>query len=667
MLARFPRLQLLVPLLLVLFATLALLRVGFYSYFLAGDLEQPAATVLEAFGIGLRFDFRLALLMVLPLAILSLLPGWFGLRGTLGPRLGLLLSAIAMWIVASFYVIDFGHFSYLGERINVSVLNFLEDGMDTWQMLWESYPVVWLALLLILVTAAFTWFVNRLIQRYRQTEPRRVRWHFAAAALLVVPGFVFGVMGKVGSTVPLRWSDAYFSGNPDVAALALNPVVFFADTLANRSPPYQKALLREHYPAVAEYLGVDEPAMKPYNFVRQVAGEARKGRLPNVVFIHLESLGANRSGLYGNPMEATPNIDAIAQEGIFFPNFMVPASGTARTVFGLITGIPDVTWGGTTATRNPLISDQYTLVNAFQDYKRLYFIGGSAGWANIKGLLQHSIDDLELWEEGSYDAPAVDVWGISDRSLFTAAHKRLQELPDEQPFVAFIQLAGNHRPFTIPEEESDFVWRDRDATELNKYGFLAVDQYNAVRLLDYNVGYYLRQLVPAGDYANNTIFLLYGDHNDRSEPSVHMGYSEKLFLDKHHVPFIIYAPGLIDEPRVIEDAASLVDLLPTALGFTGLPYENRTLGRDLLAWSKRGHVLTFGGDRTNRPSLGLLDRDYLLSMYHDGADARLYPLVDPHSENDVSAAQPEEAQKRMALLHGIYQSARYLLHHNSKH
>ena len=310
--------------------------------------------------------------------------------------------------------------------------------------------------------------------------------------------------------------------------------------------------------------------------------------------------------------------------------------------------------------------NQHTIINAFNNHKKYYFLGGSASWANVRGLLSANIPDLRLYEEGSYDSPDIDVWGISDRELFKAANQRLSELPTEQPFVAFIQLAGNHRPFTIPDDDSEFEVRAEDDEKLQRFGFLAADKYNAIRLLDYNVGYYLNTLVANSPYAGNTIFVMYGDHNDRSNRSEHMGYSDALYLDKHHVPMIIYAPGIIEEPKVIEQATSLVDIMPTTLGLIGLTYQNRTLGRDMLSWDKESYALTFGGDRSNRPLIGLLDQSYLLSMYHDGSGTHLYPLQNASFSNDVREQKPVEAAKRKAMLDGFYQAARYMLEHNRK-
>lgn len=665
MLSRFPRIRLLVPLVAVFFLMMVLMRAAFYCYFLAGS-DEPVAHFLQAFGIGIRFDLRMAILMVIPLGIISLLPGFLGLKG-LGKWLGLLATTAAAGLMTFAYMVDFGNYSYVEQRLSSSILRFFEDGKDTYQMVWETYPVIWLTLLLVIIVV-LTWLgTSRLIERFRREQVPLVKWRFALAIPLVLAAIFYGFVGKTSSTVPLRWSDAFFSDSQKVAALALNPVVFFWSTLNNQSHSYDPDLLRDSYPALARYFEVEQPSLDDFNFVRNVPARPVEGRLPNIVFIHLESLGANRQSHYGNPLGATEHLEQIEAEGLFFPNFMVPSSGTARTIFGLVTGIPDVTWGGSTATRNALISKQYTLVNAFDGYKKLYFIGGDAGWANVQGLLMNSIHDLELHQLGDYDAPAVDVWGVSDYNVFKTADARLNELPADQPFVAFIQLANNHRPFTIPQEDAKligFEWKDVDDATLHKYGFTDLPQYNGVRMQDRNLYHYLKELVPQGHYADNTIFLMYGDHNTRSiEPSALTNYSEPLKINNHHVPFVIYAPGIIKQPQVREQVATLMDVVPTALGFTGLPYENRTLGRDLLRWDAPGFALTFGGSRSTNPTIGLLSDQSFVSMLHDGQNPRLYLLAEP--KEDVSARHPDLLTEHQQLLTGFYQAATYLLTHNA--
>jgi phosphoglycerol transferase MdoB-like AlkP superfamily enzyme len=663
-----PRISLFLSLAAVFFLAFVASRVAFYFYFLHGDVDESTSSLWQAFFIGVRFDLRIAFLAALPPILLSVLPGRLSLRrGRWTGRLAIALIILTAVGTTFFYIVDFAHYSYLAERVNTSVLRFLQDQEDSLRMVWESYPVVPLLLMLITVGALSGWWGKRLVERYQQRPPVQ-RGRLSATLIVIVWVFIWlhGIMGKVGSTVPLRWSDAFFANDEKVAALGLNPMVYFFDSVSYQTRSWDEELLGQHYARVADWLGVDEADSESFSFARHVPGKDIGRPPPNVVFIHLESLGANRMGLFGNPLDATPNLDQFGRDGLFFPNFMVPSSGTARTVFGLVTGIPDVSWGGGTASRNPQLVNQYTLVNAFKGYKKLYFLGGSAGWANVKGILTNNIHNLELWEEGDYEAPEIDVWGISDRSLFQAAHQRINELDGEQPFVAFIQTAGNHRPFTIPDDDSAFKVKDISDETVQQHSFLGADQYNAVRLLDYNVGYYINSLVKGSWYEGNTIYVMYGDHNDRSESSSHMGYSEALGLYKHHVPLIIYGPGVIDEPRVMQAPASLVDLLPTSLGIAGLPYTNRTLGRDLLDWNKPGYALTFGGNRTSRPTIGLLGNEYHLSMFHNGKKVRLFPLENPSFENEVSDEKPDITADRKAMLEGLYQAARYMMFHNRR-
>ena len=105
-------------------------------------------------------------------------------------------------------------------------------------------------------------------------------------------------------------------------------------------------------------------------------------------------------------------------------------------------------------------------MNAFKDHRKFYFLGGSASWANIRGLLANNIPGLEIYEEGSYTSPRVDVWGISDLSLFEEANDVLKN--SDEPFFAIIQTSGNHRPYTIPEDNKGFKILAEDDLELHE-------------------------------------------------------------------------------------------------------------------------------------------------------------------------------------------------------
>jgi phosphoglycerol transferase MdoB-like AlkP superfamily enzyme len=423
-----------------------------------------------------------------------------------------------------------------------------------------------------------------------------------------------------------------------------------------------------------KYLGAEADLDSELNYRRDIpAGQSGdyvslKSQPPNIVLIMLESLGANRLGAYGNPINPTPNLDALIKKSHFFPNFFVPSSGTARTVFGKITGIPDVSFGGTTASRNPLFADQQVVMSSLTDYEKYYFLGGSANWANIRALLRNNLGaELNLFEEGSWQGPNVDVWGISDRTLFTESHEKLLQRDKSKPFIAVIQTAANHRPFTIPDDGSGFEIQEISDSEVNKHGFLGADQFNAVRLLDYNIGYYLNELVAKSDYADNTLFLLYGDHNDSSMPSPHLKQDDDLVLNKHHVPFFIYGPGLLKEGKVFQTPMSLVDMLSTAVWLAGEPYTNTTMGRIIYQVdADSSYVIVHGGDRRNRPTIGLRGKDFYLQMLYNGENVRLHDLHREDVKTDVQEQYPEKAAEMKSLLLALFHTATYMMYHNQK-
>lgn len=662
-----------VTLLFLLFAFLRMLFVlGFSSVDASenGIAEHFWPTLL----IGLRFDLRLAVLGMLPLALLAYLPG-VNLANSRWMRLvarGYLL--LALLGVVLLYFLDFGHYDYLGVRLNATVFRFVGDADISTTMLWQSYPVVWITLAwLALVGIMFTAFIclERItLQRSQVRIPRR---QVVLGAVVVTVLAFLSLLGRFtdinfSNPVPLRWSDAFFSGNSQLAAIGLNPIIFLYDTARTDTSPYDKKRVASHYEMLSEYLGVDQPDKAKLDFTRTRGPRAHKlapegDRLPNVVFVMLESLGASRVGAYGNPLETTPVLDQIAEDGWFFERFFVPVTGTAKTVWASITGVPDVT-REETASRNPLISRQNTLINAFEDHRKLYMIGGAAGWANIKALIQHSIDGVSLYEEGHWKGPNVDVWGISDLQLFKEADEILGSLPEDQPFFAYIQTAGNHRPFTIPEDRGEFREDHPSPEDLEKSGFRSVEQYNAVRFLDYSIGRFMEMARDSG-YFDNTVFVFFGDHNNRITQLPFMPpVYEQLRLESNHVPHMIYAPALL-EPKVIESAVGLADMLPTVAGLFGVDYVNRGMGRDLqLSDNGKERAVPVVLLEGSFPIIGMVSQEFLLKMNYDGSDPTMHVMDSVEPTKNVADQHPEKYEYLRQLTRGAYETSRYMLYSN---
>ncbi|MNF31987.1 Lipoteichoic acid synthase [compost metagenome] len=656
----------------ILFLTLAVLRGLFFFGFSGFDLSalHTVEAVPQTLGIGLRFDMRLAILLMLPVALLTWLPAWNLTRSRLLRWVARLYLAVALAAVLLIYIIDFGHYAYLGLRINATVFRFLEDAQISADMVWQTYPVVWISLGWLVTTALVWWLLVRL-ERVTLDRPAKHigRWKLAWGSALMVVVVFLGLLGRVENInlenpVPLRWSDAFYSGDNQIAALGLNPVIFLYDTLKVPQKPYDLEEVKSHYDVVSRYLGVDQPDAANFNFSRTqgpqpyaIQGERR----PNIVFIMLESLGTTAVGAYGNPLNPTPNLDRLAKQSWFFKNFYVPVTGTAKTVWASISGVPDVS-RRETATRNPLITKQTSLINSLQGYEKYYMIGGNSGWANMNALIRQSIDDIHLLEEQHWSSPTVDVWGVSDLDLFKESDQILSK--QDKPFYAFIQTAGNHRPFTIPKQNDGFEVLDLPLETVQNAGSRTVAQYNAVRLLDFNIGR-LMEIAQKGGWYDNTIFVMFGDHNTRISQIPHMlpAY-EKLGIESNNVPLLIHAPKLLGS-RVIEEAVGLTDLLPTVLGMVGMEFRTRAMGRDIQQPAPEGErVVPLVLREGTFPLIGGITKDYLLQMEHDGSNPTLHDLSSMTPLDNVAEQHPEEFVRLRDLTRGLHETSRLMLYQN---
>ena len=59
---------------------------------------------------------------------------------------------------------------------------------------------------------------------------------------------------------------------------------------------------------------------------------------PNILLIYVDDLGYGDLGSYGHPVLQTPNIDALASEGLKFTNYYAPSALCSPSRAGLLTG-----------------------------------------------------------------------------------------------------------------------------------------------------------------------------------------------------------------------------------------------------------------------------------------------------------------------------------------
>ncbi len=647
-------------------------------YFLLPDITQTGH-IARALYIGLKFDARYAVFLTLPLALCLLIPALE--RRVSGPGRAIARSVLC-WVEALLfgaalliYMLDFGFFFYLHARLDMTALAFVEDPLISATMVWQSYPVLWLLALFILAVALYGMLLGRALRRHVPVPVRRgrpapdgsvsLRRRLLLTLSALIGLFVMGY-GQISSNLfPLRWSNAYFSADTNIALLALNPIQNLYDTrrYGQASPPDLEATA-EAWPRMAAWLGLP-PDQKPLTYARSYPDRPEAKR-PNVVIILMESLGWPRTSLAPAPAGSddagpTPFLAELAAKSLYYPNFYAPTRTTARAIFTTISGVPDVNHTGGTTSRNPKLVDQSTIFNEFRGYEKYYMIGGSASWANIRGLLQHNITDLHLMEEASWEAPNVDVWGISDLALLREAVGVFNQSP--KPFLAFIQTAGFHRPYTIPDDNEGYVKAPAPSPEtLKHYGFESVEEYQSIHFADWALRRFFER-ASREPWFDNTIFAVFGDHGlNNASTNMSPGYL-LCGLQAWHIPLLLYAPGGQIQPGINPAPHTQLDVLPTLASAAGVAYRSNTLGRNLLDPRNDQDAAAFisASDDTRF----LIKDGYCFARRPDAAQNGLYKLDAPTAENLLST-EPDRAAAMERQVEDFYQTSKYLLHHNGK-
>ena len=643
---------------IVLIILMSLMRLALYLFF--PNQGSTFNQVMKALVLGCRYDLRTVACILLLVLIFGSIPSLSPFASKPRSRAWLAIFAVLGFAILLFYAIDFAHFSYLNQRLNASVLNYLEDTSISLGMVWQSYPVMRLILVILLCSFLFWLLLRRLFNHTpaaRGELSRRSRIAWFIGVFLVCGICIFGRF----SQYPLRWSDAFALGSDYKANLALNPFESFFNSLKFRKTSFDVKKLHAGYPLLRSYLGMNSGDSNNISFRRTV--QPRAGALksrPNVVLVICESFSGYKSSMWGNPLNTTPFFDSLSKEGIFFDHCFTPTYGTARGVWATITGIPDVEMP-TTASRNPLAVNQRTIVNEFKGYSKFYFLGGSSSWANIRGLLTNNIDGLHLYEENSYRSPRIDVWGISDKNLFLEANEVMAA--QDTPFFAIIQTSDNHRPYTIPEEDREnFKLVNVPIDTLKRYGFETLAEFNAFRYTDYC---FQQFFAAAGKekYFTNTVFVFVGDHGIPGNASAVLprAWTEQR-LAAEHVPLLFYGARML-RPARLNQICSQIDVLPTLAGLMDAPYTNSSLGRDLLDSSKTNPVaFIFDPDYTQT---GILMGDY---YFRTQLKTKQSEFVSIKIGNNLTQEADNKANLKLyqQYTEAFYEASKYLILNNKK-
>ncbi len=607
---------------------------------------------------GLRYDLRVVSVIGLSVFILfSIFKPFTYLKRQ---KLFVVLLTIVFFIFLLFYGGDFYYYDYLKQRLSAAVLNFAQDAAISAKMMWQTYPLIKIAVLIIVMLALFVLYIKKLfanISNATTVVRRKPRIIFSIVFVLLTAIAIFGKVGQY----PLRWSDAFSLSDDFKANASLNPFQSFFSSMSYKNVSYDIKKVKESYLLMADYLNVKDKNEETLNFNRSYSSAADTSLQPNVVVVICESFSAYKSSMFGNKLNPTPYFNEMCNKGVFFERCFTPAFGTARGVWATLTGVPDV-HEPKTASRNPAAVDQHVIMNEFNGYEKFYFLGGSATWANIRGLLTNNITGLKIYEEEDFKARKVDVWGISDKNLFLEANKILAQ--QTKPFVTIIQTADNHRPYTIPQEDlNEFKKVEYPLDTLKKYGFDDNAQLNAFRYTDFCFAKFI-EAAKKEKYFSNTIFVFVGDHGLRGDAGSLFPQSfTKQGILAEHVPLLFYAPQLL-QPKRIAAPASQMDIFPSVAYLANRTFTNTALGINLFDTTNKKSRYAFIADPDMR-TIGVVSNDYYCVR---NLNTNVVEFVSVVNNEVVPANAKTDSLKKimLATTEAFYTTGKYLLFNNKK-
>jgi len=645
---------------------LTLFRVAFFFAFLKYGENFSYEQVLYSFWLGFRFDLQLVIIINLPILLLSPIPIIGIFKSLFAKYFWLIYILLSNIFIIIIYIINFAYYDFFKKMVDSSIIRYFYDIKDALTMVKEGYPLISVSIISFISFVIIFIFLKKLYESINSQNDIQMNKAVKRVVYTVfVIIYIFLGYGKF-ELYPWRWSEAFYSTNTFLSYLASNPVTYFVNTLKNTDVKYDSKKVKKYYDALCSYLDITNKDPKKLHFIRVNTPHHTKEytfKNPNIVIFLGESTSYARSSISGNPLNPTPFLKYMSDNGVTFSRYYTPHAGTARSVWCLLTGLPDVE-RMRTSSRNPMVVQQHMILNSIKGYNKFYFIGGSLSWGNVRGVISN-IDGIKKFEEHNYkNSPHNDVWGISDVHLAGEVNEILKK--QTKPFIAIVHLSGNHSPNTIPDENFGFKKvQNISKQKLMDYSFDGkIKEYNGQRFLDHSVKR-LITLAKKEKYFDNTIFIFVGDHG-LPKKAKHMHEAEQVYQTHTiHTPLIFYAPKLLKHKK-IDYPVSEVDIMATIAGLIGQPYINSSLGRDIFDkdFKNKEHYAFYMTHEAN-PRINLIGKEFIFRDRADGSKPRLYKYYFDKKNVNLIKKYPKIAKRMSDICHGIYEATRYIRFNNS--
>ena len=389
---------------------------------------------------------------------------------------------------------------------------------------------------------------------------------------------------------------------------------------------------------------------------------------PNIVFILLESVPAKALHCYGNERtDITPNLDALAAQGVLFEHALVAASfssyGTVSTMTSLYM-LRGHRYDGFADTAFPFMSLQRAIKLA--GYELALFSSGNESFDHMNEFVSPTDFDTYFSHDTTPHIPKPDCMRMDDQHAVTAFEEWMAQRNDTRPFYCGFYLQSTHFNYEVPEPWASY-YKPVPPLYSNGNGIIRIpadvlpslrNQYdNAMRYADHWVGRIRAALEKAGAL-DNTMMVVVGDHGEAFMEHGLARHGVDVWEEMIHVPLIVFAGARVRHsipmslPSRVADTVSAIDVAPTLASLIGITPHPSWQGVNVLApeYSSQDRPIFSLLQLTRWQEALVINK---LKYIYDLTDVQehLYDLNrDPGERDDLAAEQPERAMLLREML-----------------
>jgi len=416
---------------------------------------------------------------------------------------------------------------------------------------------------------------------------------------------------------------------------------------------------------------------------------------PNIILAMADDLGWGDAGYQGHPFLRTPNLDAMAAEGLRFNRFYSGAPVCSPTRGSALTGRHPYRYGITFANVGHMRSEEITLAELLKQHG--YVTGHFGKWH--LGTLTTEIHDSNRGRPGNhkdFSPPWKNGFDVCFSTEAKVPTYNPMKIPGtDRPYGTYYWKSDGTRETQNLEGDDSRIIMDRvipfirEAVAQKKPFFAVVwfhaphlpvvagpehravyenipgahpDYHGCITAMDEQIGRLREELRRLG-VAENTMLWFCSDNGPEGKSGKAPGSAgplrgrkRDLFEGGIRVPGLLVWPARIKEPRVTDVPCCTSDYLPTILEVLGLKPQEHPLPLDGVSL-----LPLIEGRMTERPrpigfqsagQLALIDNRYKIIRRRPNEPFMLFDLKeDPGEKVDLAGEHPEivERMKRIVL------------------